>query len=215
MRKILGIFFIISLAFCYSTGCKTINDYTGLDSGQIALDEYRANRDKSSSGDSGSGSKTSKTSSKSKSSDWGFGDDDNSDEHYIQPDDYFVAEEELGKKQWIYIYVSKMVTPATKETKNEAKFMRVKDSKEIWSKVYWKSRMAVKADIKIGAVVIGFDGSNEDGVNMPPKEKDEARQWNWFMTKITDTSDVHKGFVTTAGGTKVSLDALRIAVKAK
>lgn len=215
MRKILGIFFIISLAFFYSTGCKTVDEYTGLNSAQIVYDEYKDNKNKSGSGDSDSGSKTSKTGSKAKSSDWGFGDDDDSDEHYIQPDDYFVAEQELGKREYIYVYVSKMITPATKETKNEAKFMMVKDSNEIWSKIYWKTRMATKADIKIGAVVICFDGSNEDGVNMPPKKKDQARQWNWFMTKITDTSDLHKGFVTTAGGTKVSLDALRIAVKAK
>lgn len=213
MRKILGIFFIFSLAFFYYTGCKTVDEYTGLNSAQIVYDEYRDSKNKSSSGDSDSGSKTSKTGSKSKSSDWGFGDDDNSDDHYIQPDDYFVAEEELGKKQHVYVYISKMVTPATKATKNEAKFMRVKDSDELWSKLYWKTRPAIKSDIKIGAVVICFDGNNEDDVNMPPKDKGQARQWNWFMTKITDTSDLHKGFVTTAGGTKVSLNALRVTIK--
>lgn len=213
MKKILSISFIISLAFFYMTGCKTVDEYTGLNSSQIIYDEYKDSKNKKSSDSSDKGTKSSKTGKKGKSDDWGYDEDDSSDDHYIQDDDFFIAEEELGSHQWIYVYVAKMVTPATKETKNEAKLMRVKDSKEIWTKIYWKTRMATKSDIKIGAIVICFDGSNDDGVNQPPKEKDEARQWNWFMGKITDTSDLHKGFVTIAGGSKVSLNALRVVVK--
>ena len=215
MKKVISICFIISLAYFFTTGCKTINDYTGLNTGDIAYDTYKSSKNSDNNKSSDSDSKNTKNSKKSKNDEWGYGDSDNSDDHYIQEDDYFIAEEDLGKKQWIYVYVAKMVTPATKDTKNEAKFMVVKSSDEMWTKVYWKTRIATKADIKIGAVIIGFDGTNDDGVNQPPQDKDQARQWNWFMTKITDTSDLHKGYVTTAGGTKLSLNAIRIAVKAK
>ncbi len=212
MKKLLSISFIISLALFYMTGCKTIDDYTGLNSAQIAYDEYKDSKNKKS---SDTDSKSSKTGKKSKGDDWGYDKDDSSDDHYIQADDYFIAEEELGSKTYIYVYIAKMVTPPTKDTKNEAKFMRVRDSKEAWTKVYWKTRIATKADIKLGAVMICFDGDNEDDVNMPPEDKDQARNWNWWMAKITDTSDLHKGFVTVAGGEKVSLNALRVAVKSK
>jgi len=210
MRKILSICFIISIASLFMPGCKTVDEYTGLNSAQIVYDEYKDSKNKS---DSDTSSKSSKTGKKAKSDDWGYADNDNSDEHYIQPDDYFIAEEELGKKKWMNVKIAKLVTPATKESKNEAMFMTVHEGNEVWTKIYWKTRMATKADIKIGKVVIAFDGNSDDDVYQAPEDKDQARNRGWFMGKITDVSDLYKGYITMAGGYKVSLNALRIATK--
>lgn len=135
------------------------------------------------------------------------------DAHYIQPSDYFIADREFPNSGWIYVYIAKVITAPTAQTKYEGQFMKVQDGKEIWTKYYWKSRIATKADIKIGAVVIMFDGNYQNNIAMPPKNKDEARNENWFMAKITDTTDLYKGYVTVSGGYKVGVDALRVPFK--
>lgn len=135
------------------------------------------------------------------------------DAHYIQPSDYFIADREFPNQDWIYVYIAKVVTAPTAQTKNEGQFMKVQDGKEIWTKYHWKSRIATGADIKIGAIVIMFDGNYQNNIGMPPKNKDEARNENWFMAKITDTTDLYKGYVTVSGGYKISVNNIRIPFK--
>lgn len=208
MRKIISICSIITIASFFMAGCKTVDKYTGLNSAQIVYDEYRDS--KNSDGSTKNSSTSSSTGKSSKNDSWGFGENDNSDAHYIQPDDYFISEEQLGTKNFIYLKIAKMVTPPSKATKNEAQFMTVANANEIWTQIYWKTRMIQKSDIKLGNVVIAFESNPESGVYAAPEKKSQARQYDWFMGKITDTSDLHKGYITMAGGYKVSLNALRI-----
>ncbi len=147
---------------------------------------------------------------KEKSTDYAPSD---ADAHYIQPSDYFIADREFPNQGWIYVYIAKVVTAPTAQTKNEGQFMKVQDGKEIWTKYHWKSRIATSADIKIGAIVIMFDGNYQNNIAMAPKNKDEARQDNWFMAKITDTTDLYKGYVTVSGGYKISVNNIRIPFK--
>jgi len=135
------------------------------------------------------------------------------DAHYIQPSDYFISDREFPNQGWIYVYLAKVVTAPTAQTKNEGQFMKVHDGKEIWTKYHWKSRIATKADIRIGAIVISFDDNIIDNVYMAPKNKDQARNGQWFMGKIIDTTDLYKGYVTVAGGYKVDVNNIRIPIK--
>ncbi|MGQ9842728.1 MAG: hypothetical protein ACUVRK_04105 [Spirochaetota bacterium] len=135
------------------------------------------------------------------------------DAHYIQPSDYFISDREFPNKGWIYVHLAKVVTAPTAQTKNEGQFMRIHDGKEIWSKYYWKSRIATKADIRIGAIIISFDDNVIDAIYKAPKNKDTARNGQWFMGKIIDTTDLYKGYVTVAGGYKVDVNNIRIPLK--
>lgn len=135
------------------------------------------------------------------------------DAHYIQPSDYFISDREFPNQGWIYVHLAKVVTEPTAQTKYEGKFMKIHDGKEIWTKYYWKSRIASKAEIKLGATVISFDDNIVDNIYMAPKNKDQARNGQWFMGKITDTTDLYKGYVTVAGGYKIDVDNLRIPFK--
>jgi hypothetical protein len=134
------------------------------------------------------------------------------DEHYIQPDDYFISKEPYKTQAWMYVQLAKMKTPATAETKSEAEFMQVGDGSELWTKNYWQTRMATQADLKLGAVVIMLDAQGDGGVYRAPENKDEARTSSWFMAKITDLSDMYKGHLTVSGGYKVDPKALRVLV---
>lgn len=154
---------------------------------------------------------TSDTSSKSKRGGfWGGG---SGDAHFIEDDYIFIAKEPY-KSGWIQVYVTKMVTPATSATKGEAKFMMIANGEEVWTKYYWSTRIATEADLKVGKIVIASEAHNDEGVYRGPEQKSETYE-NWFMSKITDMSEKHKGYVTVAGNYKVSIDALRVTVAAK
>lgn len=135
------------------------------------------------------------------------------DEHFIQPDDYFISQQGLGGNSWIYVHLGKMVTAPSKKTKEQAEFFQISDGKSIWTKNFWKSRVADENELKIGKMVIIFEGNSPDGVYQPPAKKDDARGGAWFMAKIVDLSDVFKGFVTVSGNYKIALGNLRIPVK--
>ena len=134
------------------------------------------------------------------------------DAHFIQDDDYFVAKEPY-KQGWIYVELAKMIQPAKPETKNEAQFMTVSQGEEFWTKYFWKTRIATVADCKVGTVVICFNDNVKDDVYWAPENKDSARSGSWFMAKITDMSDLYKGYLTVSGGYKVDKDNIRVTIK--
>jgi len=133
------------------------------------------------------------------------------DDHYINSDHYFITKEKLTQG-WIYVTLATLKTAATPQTKNEAEFITVRDGEEIWTKYYYKTRIAKENEIKIGLEVIACEIGDGDIYRMP-ENKDEAFQNSWFMAKITDVSDKFKGYVTVSGGYKIKLDNMRVVVK--
>ena len=137
-----------------------------------------------------------------------FADDD---DHFINSDHYFITKDKFTQG-WIYVTLATLKTEATPQTKNEAEFITVRDGEEIWTKFYYKTRIAEKNEIKRGLEVI-ISETTDDEIYRAPQDKDEALQNNWFMAKVTDISDVFKGYVTVSGGYKVKVDNLRVIVK--
>jgi hypothetical protein len=135
------------------------------------------------------------------------------DEHFIQKDDYFVQKHGLDTNAWIYVDLAKMVTPPSAETKREAEFMIVRDGQNYWTRHFWKTRIASKNELKLGLHVIAFNDNNVENVYKAPDKKDSARGGAWFYAKITDTSDMFRGFVTVSGNYKVGVSNLRVIVK--
>lgn len=135
------------------------------------------------------------------------------DEQYIQSDDYFISEEPFTTQAWIWISLSKMTTPPSESSKREAEFMKIKDGNKIWTKYYYKSAIARKSDLKLGTVIIGFNDNMRDDIYMPPDSKESSRGGSWFLGKITDLTDLYKGYVTIAGNYKLSPKNLRVLVK--
>jgi len=135
------------------------------------------------------------------------------DAHYIQPDDYFINNEGLGNHSYIYVHLSKMVTPPHSNRKDEGEFMKVSDGQNQWTSYIWQSRIASQNELKIGMHVIVFNDNNQNGVYQAPKKKDRARGGQWFYAKVTDMSDTYKGFVTVSGNYKVGLNNIRIPIR--
>jgi hypothetical protein len=135
------------------------------------------------------------------------------DEHYIQPDDYFISKDAFKDQDWVYVFLAKQQEAPKPQTKGEAKFMQVGDGKNVWTKNYWMTRKATKEALKIGTVVIMLDAAGAEDIYRSPESKEEARTANWFIAKITDVSDLYKEYVTVSGGFKVKIDAIRVIVK--
>lgn len=131
------------------------------------------------------------------------------DEHFIQKDDYFVSKRALEKSSYIYVTLSKMVTEPSARTKGEAEFFKITDGSNVWSKFYYQSAIAQEGDIRLGTQVIAFEGHVSDGVYMAPETKEEARREAWFLAKVTDVSDLYRGYVTVSGNYKIGLNNLR------
>lgn len=132
------------------------------------------------------------------------------DEHFIQKDDYFVSKRALEKSPYVYVTLCKMVTEPSARSKGEAEFFKVADGSNVWSKFYYQSTIAQDSDIKLGTHVIIFEGRRDDGVYQAPETKEEARGHAWFLAKVTDVSDMYRGYVTVSGNYKVSLRDLRV-----
>lgn len=134
------------------------------------------------------------------------------DDHYIQQDDLFFSERPMGTSAWIYVSLAKMTTPPSPQSKGEGEFFKVTDGSSHWTKHFWKTRIARPEEIRLGATMIMFEGRSLRGIYQAPDKKSPARRDNWFMAKITDVSDLYKGFVTVSGGYKVSPGNLRVIV---
>ncbi|MBP7603165.1 MAG: hypothetical protein KBA15_04515 [Spirochaetes bacterium] len=206
MKKIAAVIVPVAMVVLLAAGCSS----KGSSRGDMAMDVF--NRVSSFNTDSITSKKSDSDAPASKKG-YETPGADGSDAHYIQPDDYFISKEPLGTRTWIWVTLAKVVTAPSAATKYEGQFMAVHDGKEMWTKSYWKTRIGTKADIRLGAVIIAFDGNQQDDVYQPPKNKKEARNEGWYMAKITDTSDLYKGYVMVSGGYRVSVDNIRIAVK--
>lgn len=137
----------------------------------------------------------------------------NDDEHFIQNDDYFIQKHGLENNAWIWVELAKMVTPPSAETKREGEFMKVQDGQNYWTKYYWKTRIASKNELRMGLHVIAFNDNQRDDLYRAPEKKSSARGGGWFYAKITDMSDMYRGFVTVSGNYKVGLKNLRVIIK--
>jgi hypothetical protein len=121
---------------------------------------------------------------------YGAGDD----LHWIQADDFWISDRPY-ESGWIRLTLAKMKQPPTQQTKGEALFFNLHESKDQWTGHFWKTRLAEPADLFVGALILCFEGNLRDDVYHAPQDKQSARTEAWFMGRITDASDLYKGSV--------------------
>jgi len=116
------------------------------------------------------------------------------DRHWMQADDYFISEHPWTSN-WIYVHLAKMKRAPGPDTKGQALFFQLSDSREVWTQHYWRTRPARPADLELGAMVLCFHGNMQSSVYRAPPTKDRARTALWFLGRITDVSDKFKRVV--------------------
>jgi len=134
------------------------------------------------------------------------------DAHWVQADDYFVASRAFDKG-WQYVNIAKLKEPAAPGADGAALFFIIKDGSEQRLAHFYRTRPAVKSDLALGSLLICFDDNKRKDVYLAPRNKDNARPGTWWMARITDLSDLEKGYATLAGSYHCAPDALRAIVK--
>jgi len=133
------------------------------------------------------------------------------DSHFLTREDYFVAETDLGNKEWIRVGVAKMTKEASAATNGEAEFLSSQTGSTLWTKHFFRTRVAVKEDLQPGTMVICLDTA-ENGIYRAPRDGSEARSAVWWASRVTDNSEAYKGYVIVGGSYKVALDAIRLVI---
>jgi hypothetical protein len=138
--------------------------------------------------------------------------DSKEDGHWIQADDYFVSQRAF-ERGWLRVQLAKMKQPAPAGAKGEALFFMINDGSERRSAHFYRTRPAVQADLALGNLLVCFEDNRRDKVYRAPRDKDEARPGRWYLARITDLSDLAKGYATLSGQYHCAPDALRAVVQ--
>ena len=138
------------------------------------------------------------------------------DAHFINPqNEYFVANEEYASG-WQYVTLAQMLRPASDETRGEAQFLAIGPSpnhqagSRFWARYYWRTRIAAPSEVSVGKMVFCVDLQGEGGAYRAPTSRSEATQTTWFVSTITDTSDLYKQEAQ-AGDFKLNINCVRVA----
>jgi hypothetical protein len=134
------------------------------------------------------------------------------DAHWVQADDYFVARHAFTSG-WLDVSIAKMKTPPAKGGEGDALFFFIRDGREERSAHFYRTRPATKADLVLGNLLICFDDNRKGKLHQGPRDKDNARPGGWWLARITDLSDLDKGYATLSGSYHCTPDALRAIVK--
>jgi hypothetical protein len=135
------------------------------------------------------------------------------DAHFLKPEHWMVGNDPLPTSNYTTVRAALAIQPPSPQTKNEGEFLLTTNGERVWSPHAWRTRLATPADIKLGAYVVALDTTNDHSVYRAPSSREETLQYNWFVAKITDTSESYKGVVTVSGGYRVAVNALRVLVK--
>ncbi len=104
-------------------------------------------------------------------------------------------------------YVSKVVTPASPATKQQAEVLFVEDGKKAWASFVIPTHKAAKAELTVGKLVFVLNSYRDyDAKNV---SVDEYRKGRWILERITSTDEMFKNRVE-AGGDKYHPDLVRI-----
>ncbi len=137
--------------------------------------------------------------------------DSKEDAHWIQADDYFVSQRAY-ERGWIRVQLAKMKQPVPAGAEGKALFFMINDGSERRSAHFFRTRPAVQADLALGTLLVCFEDNRRDKIFRAPRDKDQARPGRWYLARITDLSDLAKGYATLSGHYHCAPDALRAIV---
>jgi hypothetical protein len=116
-----------------------------------------------------------------------------------------LASADTGKMSESSYYVSKVLAPASPDTKNQAQVIMIEDGKKYWVNYVLNSRKATKADFTVGATVFVLRGwANHDEISSDTYRKDA-----WVLGNITSVEELFKNNVE-VGGQQYAINYIRV-----
>jgi hypothetical protein len=135
------------------------------------------------------------------------------DAHFVKIDDYFIMEQTLADQSYVYSSVAKMQAAPSPDHDNEARFLRILDSQQIWTSNFAKTRVATSSDLTLNKEVFFLNLTDANGNYRAPASSTETSSAWWLKARIADISHINQGYVRVTGGLNVNVNALRVAVR--
>lgn len=134
------------------------------------------------------------------------------DQHWFSDDDYLVAPGGRTSDRVQQTRVAKMTAPPAEGSNGEARFL-VANGRDLWTDTFFRSRVAGRADLGVGALVFCHSSSaHRTTTTAGPRNKQEARNVHWYLGPITDTSDAYKGRIS-VGPRSCPIEAVRVPIR--
>lgn len=136
------------------------------------------------------------------------------DRHFLDSTEVFIAPDSMsGASQ--YLAVGRVLTPPSPATRNEGQYLVVgggasyTTGQRVWTRWVWSTRPASAQEAALGTTVFCLNATEND-VYRSPRDRNEALNTGWWMTVITDVSDLYRQEVR-AGEYRLGLDCLRVS----
>ncbi len=138
------------------------------------------------------------------------------DAHFIYPDEAFVLDDAFKTEEsWSYAKLAKVRQLPSVQTKGQGHYFVLSPGKEVWTEHAYATRVATQADLVLGATIVIFEDNQRDQIYRAPVDQQAARTRSWFISRITDVSDLFKGQVMAGGRYQVEVKNIRIATPVK
>jgi hypothetical protein len=139
------------------------------------------------------------------------------DRHYLDSTEVFIAPDSTSSS-FQYVAIGRVLTPPSPATRNEGQYLVVgggasyQIGQRVWTRWVWRTRPATAPDAALGTTVFCLN-KEANGVYQPPANRDEALNTGWWVTTITDVSDLYRQEVR-AGEYRLGLECLRVSANA-
>lgn len=131
------------------------------------------------------------------------------DAHFLASEHWFVGRGPLPERNHVYLDPAVPAKPDAPMAGGEGRFVLTDSGAILLTAHAWQTRMATRADLKKGQLVIA-PNIKQGKTYRAPKTRAEALSTRWWAVKILDTKNLGSGTVTVEGPYEVATDALRI-----
>jgi hypothetical protein len=131
------------------------------------------------------------------------------DAHWFQSDDYLVSRKPYEDGKLTRLRVAKVLGPPP--GRGERGVFLDASSKQLETVHYWRTRVARTEDLVVGALVFCMARSS-DRTAAAPQAKQQARDSEWILARVTEIADVHRGTVS-VGTVTCAVDGVRVVAE--
>jgi len=109
---------------------------------------------------------------------------------------YFVSDEPLEGSEWVSVRPCTEEVALAQAASDAQSCVWQADGSVALGTHFWKSRLAAPEDLRVGVVVVA---------------QDQSAEWGWFVARVTDVSEVGRGYLATSAPFRTPVKGVRVA----
>jgi serine/threonine protein kinase len=131
------------------------------------------------------------------------------DAHWFQADDYLVSRRSYDGGKLTRLRLAKVL--GSPPDRGKPSVFLDASSKQIETVHYWRTRIARKEDLVVGALAFCM-ARPPDRTAVAPQAKQEARDSEWILARVTEVADLERGTVS-VGTVTCAVDGIRVVAE--